>query len=150
MSSTCISALRQRVCSNPTPLGKNAVYVLFTWDDSWRNVAEDQWFSIPKDSIYHIKHNIHTPFYPSSGLTRNWMFNGSIYMYYVLYLQILRFYLVWQNITYVLMFYHSSLSPIWNINLLHYWIITPNVILRYLLTIRPKCTFCRTNFLLFS
>ncbi len=34
----------------------------------------------------------HTTFYHSSGLTRNYMFNGSIYC--VLYLQILQFYLV--------------------------------------------------------
>ena len=33
--------------------------------------------------MYHINHNIHTTFYHSSGLTRNWMFNRSIY--YVLF-----------------------------------------------------------------
>ncbi len=51
--------------------------------------------SITKGSIYHIKHYVHTIFYHTSGLSRNWVFNGSIY--YVLYLQILRSYLVAQN-----------------------------------------------------
>ena len=39
-----------------------------------------------------MKHYVHTIFYHSSGLTRNWMFNESIYC--VLYLQILQFYLI--------------------------------------------------------
>ena len=42
---------------------------------------------------------VRTTFYNSSGLTRYWMFNGTIY--YVWYLQILRFYLVWQSYKYV-------------------------------------------------
>ncbi len=56
-----------------------------------KNLADDQWSSLTKGSISHIKHYVHTTFYHSSWLTRNLMFNGSIY--YVLYLQILRFYL---------------------------------------------------------
>ncbi len=38
--------------------------------------------------VYHMKHNVHTTFYHSVGLTRNLMFNGNIY-YVKLYLQIL-------------------------------------------------------------
>ena len=55
-------------------------------------LADDLCFSITKDSIYHIKHNVHTPF---SGLTWNWTLNGSIY--YAWFLHILRFYFVWQG-----------------------------------------------------
>ncbi len=57
-------------------------------------VVDDQCSSITKESIYHIKH-VHTTFYHSSGLTRNLMFNGSIY--YVLFLQILCFNLLGQS-----------------------------------------------------
>ncbi len=55
---------------------------------------DDQCYSITTGRIYHMKHYVDTTFYQSSGLTRNFMFNGSIY--YVLYLQILYFYLVGQ------------------------------------------------------
>ena len=44
-----------------------------------KKLADDQYFSITKGSIYHIKHYVHTNFYYSSGLTRILMFNGSIY-----------------------------------------------------------------------
>ncbi len=43
-----------------------------------------------------MNHYVNTTFLHGSGLTRNLTFNGSIYS--VLYLQILRFYLVWQKI----------------------------------------------------
>ena len=62
-----------------------------------KKLADNKSSSITKGSIYHIKHNtcirsyVHTTFYHSSGLSRNLIFNGSIY--YVLYLQILCFYL---------------------------------------------------------
>ena len=86
-------------CSTST-LSKSAVsafhactLLYFTLEDSWRH---DQCSSMTKGSFYHIKQiNLHTTFYHSSGLTRNLMFNGSIY--YVLYLQILCFYLGRQN-----------------------------------------------------
>ncbi len=42
-----------------------------------KKLATKQYSSITTDSIYHIKH-VHTTFYHSSGLTRNWMFNGII------------------------------------------------------------------------
>ena len=57
-----------------------------------KKFADDQCSSIPKDSIYHIKHNIHTTFYHSGGLTRKIDVEGK-YLLYVLYLQILRLYL---------------------------------------------------------
>ncbi len=44
-----------------------------------KKLADDQCSSIPKGSIYNIKYNVHTTFYHKSGLTWNWMFNGSIY-----------------------------------------------------------------------
>ena len=90
-----------RICLSD-PLSKNAVSAFeilckllsFTLKDSWRNLADHQCTSITKGSINHIKHNVHvhTTFCHNGGLTRNFMFNGSIY--YVLYLQMLRFYLV--------------------------------------------------------
>ena len=62
-------------------------------------LADDQWTSITKGGIYHIKHNnIHTTFYHGSGLTWNCTFNGSIY--HVRYLHILCFYFVRQNLCY--------------------------------------------------
>ncbi len=54
---------------------------------------DNQCSSITKGSIYHIKH-VHIALYHTSWLTRNLMFNGSIY--YVLCLQILHFYLLGQ------------------------------------------------------
>ncbi len=59
-----------------------------------KKLADDQCSYITKGSIYHIKHYVNTTFYHSSGLTKNEMINGCIN--YVLCLQILRFYLVWQ------------------------------------------------------
>ncbi len=61
-----------------------------------KKLVDDQWSSIPKGSIYHIKHMYIQPFTKGrSGLTRNLMINGSIY--YALCLQILCFYLVESN-----------------------------------------------------
>ncbi len=61
-----------------------------------KKLAHHQCSSMTKGSVCHINHNyVHTTFYHSSGLTRNWMFNRSIY--YVLYLQILRFYFMGQK-----------------------------------------------------
>ncbi len=54
-----------------------------------KKLADDQCSSVTKGSINHINSTKKKPF-TSSGLTRNWIFNGSIY--YALYLQILRFY----------------------------------------------------------
>ncbi len=65
----------------------------FSFERFLKNLADDLYSSIPKGSIYHIKHVKHTTFYYSSGLNKI-MFNGSIY--YILHLQILRFYLVRQ------------------------------------------------------
>ena len=48
-----------------------------------KKLLKDQWSSITKGSISHFKHMYIQPFYHSSGLTRNWMFNWCIY--YVLY-----------------------------------------------------------------
>ncbi len=48
-----------------------------------KKLADDQCSSITKGSIYHIKHNVHTASYHSSGLTRNFMFNGSIYFMFM-------------------------------------------------------------------
>ncbi len=63
-----------------------------------KKLADNQCSSITKGSIYHIKHDyVHKTFYPIRRLTRNLTFNGSIY--YVLYLQILHFYLVGHNFT---------------------------------------------------
>ncbi len=102
----------QGVCFNlpgrSAPLSKNAVSAfqisfklvaqVFYLERFLKKLADDQLFSsITKGSIYHIKH-VHTIFYHSSGLTRNLMFNGSIY--YDLYFQILRFYLVRQHCNY--------------------------------------------------
>ncbi len=94
----CIIVISAYAYNSP-PLSKNAVsafqisskLLCFTLKDSWRNyIADDQYSSITEGSIYYFKHTYH-----SSGLTRNCMFNGNIY--YGLYLQILRFYLVWQK-----------------------------------------------------
>ncbi len=63
-----------------------------------KKLADDQRFSITKEGIYHIKHMHIQPF----TAVVDWpvlMFNGSIY--YVLYLQILRFYLVQQILSYL-------------------------------------------------
>ncbi len=58
------------------------------------NLADDQYSSRTKGSIYYIKRNVYTTFYHSGGLTKNLMFSGSIY--YDLYWKILHFYLVGQ------------------------------------------------------
>ena len=55
-----------------------------------KKFADDQYSSIIKKQYLLYQPYVHTTFYHSSGLTRNWVFNGSIY---VLYLQIPRFYL---------------------------------------------------------
>ncbi len=81
-----------------------------------KKLADDQCSSITKGSIYHINHYVHTTFYHSSGLTRNLMFNGSIC--YVLYLQILHFYLgrqQWKN-----WFPISAIAITWNISNFHF------------------------------
>ena len=44
-----------------------------------KKLADDQCSSITKGSICHIKHNVDTTIFHVSGLTRNCMFNGSIY-----------------------------------------------------------------------
>ena len=88
---------------NTAPPSKNTVYasqiscklLSFYLERFLKKLADDQCSSITKGSIYHIKHNVHTTFSYSSGLTRNWVINGSIY--YILYLQILCFYLGWKN-----------------------------------------------------
>ena len=87
-------------CFISAPLSKNAVSALqiscqllsFTFKDSWRNWQTIN--TLPELEAVSTISNIyvHTTFYRSSGLTRNVMFNGSIY--YILYLQILRFHLV--------------------------------------------------------
>ncbi len=60
-----------------------AEYFLLSWKFlKW--LADYQSSSITKGSIYYIKHNVHTTFKHGSWLTRQWMFNSSIY--YVLYL----------------------------------------------------------------
>ena len=56
-----------------------------------KKLADNQSSSINKDSILQYE----TAFYHLSGLTWNWMFNGSIY--HVRYLHILHFYFVWEN-----------------------------------------------------
>ncbi len=60
-------------------------YFLLPWKIP-EEIADDQFSSITEESIYYNKHMCIQPF---SELTRNVMFNGS--MYYVLYLYILRF-----------------------------------------------------------
>ncbi len=66
-------------------------YTFFYLERFLKKLADNHCSSITKGSIYHIKHiYVHTTFYYSSGLIRNWMFNGSIY--YVLHLQIRCFY----------------------------------------------------------
>ncbi len=54
-----------------------------------KKLADNHFSSITKGSTYyrHIKHNVHTTFYHSSGLIRNWMFYGCIYT--------TRFYICW-------------------------------------------------------
>ena len=42
---------------------------------SFKKLVDNQCSSITKGSIYHIKYYLHTTFYHSSGLTRNWIFN---------------------------------------------------------------------------
>ena len=82
------------------PPSKNAVSAIldfvqtsfFYLERLLSKLADDQCSCI-KGSIFNIKH-INRTFYYSSWLTWNWMFNGSIFN--VLYLQILRFYLVRQ------------------------------------------------------
>ena len=75
--------LHFRFHANYSPLHKNIPEEISRKDDR---------AALSKGSVYHRKH-VHISFYHSSGLTRNWMSNGSIY--YVLYLQILCVYLVY-------------------------------------------------------
>ena len=60
-----------------------------------KKLADDQWSSITKGSIYYIKHMNIQPFSMVVDWPEIWMFNGSIY--YALYLHILHFYFVGQN-----------------------------------------------------
>ncbi len=60
-----------------------------TLEDFWRSLHAINTLPLLLNQTY-----VHTSFYHSSELTRNLTFNGSIY--YVLYLQKLRFYLVRQ------------------------------------------------------
>ena len=90
--------------NSSAPLRKNAVSALqilcklyfFSFGRLLKKIADDQCSFITKGSIHHMKYNVHTTFYHSSGLTRNLMSYGSIYK--VSYLQILRFYLVGQTV----------------------------------------------------
>ncbi len=59
-----------------------------------KKLADDQNSSINKGSIYQIKHMYIQPFTTVVDRPEIWCF-GSIY--YVLYLRILRFYVVWQQ-----------------------------------------------------
>ncbi len=59
-----------------------------------KKLAYSQWFTIYKNSIYHIKYII-ASLYHESGLTWNWTFNG--HLYYVWYLHIPHFYFAGQN-----------------------------------------------------
>ena len=79
----------------------NIQTTLFCLERFPKKLADDQFSSITKDSIYHIKHMYIQPF-TSGGLTRNWMFKGSIYI--VLHLQILCFDLVGQTSNYFMQF----------------------------------------------
>ncbi len=51
-----------------------------------KKLADDQCSSIIIGSIFHSKHYVHATFYHGSGLTWNWILNGSIY--YAWYLHI--------------------------------------------------------------
>ncbi len=90
------------------PLSKNAKFAFqisckvlsFTLKDYWRNQQTINALQELKAISIISNVCIHTTFYHSSGLTRTLMFNGSIYC--VLYLQILRFYLVRQYCCYTL------------------------------------------------
>ena len=99
---------KSKFCPNESNLSMCLFFFQISYKDSLKDyperflkkLADDKillkkYSSITKGSIYHIKHYVHTIFYHTSGLSRNWVFNGSIY--YVLYLQILRSYLVAQN-----------------------------------------------------
>ncbi len=82
------------------PLSKNAASAFqkkmqttfFYLERFLKNLADDQCSSITIKTVSTISNIIHTTFYHGSGLAKNLMFNGSIYN--VLYLHILRFYVV--------------------------------------------------------
>ncbi len=78
----------------PIYIYKNAISAFLLLWKILEELADDQYSSITKSSIYRIK-QVHTTFYDSSGLTRNWMCNGSIYN--VLYRQILCVHLARQS-----------------------------------------------------
>ncbi len=48
-----------------------------------KKLADDQFSSMPKSSIYHTKHIYIQPFYPSSGLIRNLTFNLKYLLCYI-------------------------------------------------------------------
>ena len=68
------------------PQSKNTVWVCqityklfsFTLEDPWI-LPDGQCSSITVDSIYHIKHYVHTSFHHGSCLTCNWTFNESMF-----------------------------------------------------------------------
>ncbi len=62
---------------------------------------------------------VHTTFYHGSGLTRNWMFNGSIY--YVYYLHILRCYFLCQTDADMQCNIWNTQFPYWNVLVLTMW-----------------------------
>ena len=96
-----------------------------------KKIEDDQYTSITKGGIYHINHNTFfcIAFYHSGWLTRNYMCKGSIY--YVLYLQILRFYLGWQSYD-ATPFHTKSKSLVKQWTELVFWFIYISVITIYI------------------
>ncbi len=83
---------------------------IFILKDSWRNSKQSMLFHNLRRYLPYQTY-VHTTFYHSWGLTRNLMFNGSIYHFYIM--QILCFYLVrqtWSNFLQIHSHFTQSLA----------------------------------------